>query len=338
MRRVSARLACAAITLVCGCAPAPSAATAPEPPPLRKAALEEYVPAAGLRWLAVARLAELSRSREMRDAVELLFPAARLDAFARSTGLDLRELPVGVAAGFDYATLFLAETPWETASIEQRFVARLADSARVQVTARGLRRVSGTMGRTPETLIRANRRFVGVSIGDPTPARVVGLYAEERLGKSPTALKGSALSTLPPELGKAPIRFYAPGPFSGEWASGVRGLLGVSLALGVSAYPEGDTLRVVAVLSGKWNGEDVERLAAAWGDLAESSLGRLLGLNQPSSPPDTSVTPDTLTLRVLLARQPLVSGLRAAVVSDVWEFLDVPNAASKAPRSPAGRR
>jgi len=326
MRRVGVRLACAAVTLTLGCAPAPAAPpTGPEP--LHKLdRLEDYVPAAGLRWLAVARLAELAHAREMRDSVELLFPAVRLDAFARSTALDLRDVPVGAAAGFDYATLFLAETPWENGAIEERFVTRLATTARVDESPRGLRRISGTMGPAPETLVRADRQFVGVSLGDPTPARVVGLYAEGRLGKSPPALKGSALSTLPPELDKAPIRFYAPGPFSGEWASGVRGLLGVSLALGVSAYPEGDTLRVVAVLSGKWKGEDVERLAAAWNDVAESSLGRLLGLNQPPSPPETVVAPDTLQLHVRLARQPLVTGLRAAVVSDVWEFLNVPRA------------
>src|SRR5262245_494509 len=197
MRRVSARLSCAALAVILGCTPArPPEGLSQSAELQRIARLEDYVPAAGLRWLAVARLADLSRAREMRDALELLFPAARLDAFARATALDLRAVPVGIAAGFDYATLFLAETPWENAAIEERFVARLAASARVETTPRGVRRVSGTLGPTPETLVRADRRFVAVSVGDPTPARVVGLYAEGRLAKSPPALKGSALSTL----------------------------------------------------------------------------------------------------------------------------------------------
>jgi hypothetical protein len=261
----------------------------------------------------------------MKPALELLFPSVRLDAFARSTGLDLRDAPSGAAAGFDLATLFLAETPWENTTIEDRFVARLAASARIAAPPSGVRRVSGTVGMTPETFVRQDRRFVAVAIGDPTPARVAQLYAEGRLGRSPPALKGSALSTLPAELANAPLRFYAPGPFAGEWAQGARGLLGVSLALGVAAYSEGDALRVIAVLSGRWKGDDIERVDAAWTDLAESSMGRLLGLDQPAAPPEITVSDDFLTLKVRLARLPLVTGLRAAVEADVWEFLQVPN-------------
>jgi hypothetical protein len=300
---------------------------------LPKANLEEYVPAAGLRWLAVARLADLSHAPEMRASLELLFPATRLDAFASATGLELRTVPVAAAAGFDLATLFMAETPFENALIEDRFTARFAVPPRVSVSPRGVRRVAGTMGLTPETLLRADRRFVAVSIGDPTPARVAALYAEGRLARSPSALKGSALSTLPADLASAPIRFYAPGPFSGEWAGGARGLLGVTLALGVGVYPEGDSLRVVAVLSGRWNGADIEQLDVVWNDLAQSSMGRLLGLDQPATPADITVTDDQLTLKVRLAKLPLVNGLRAAVAADVWEFLKAPNTDEK-PTSP----
>ncbi len=285
--------------------------------------------------MAVARLAELSHAPEMRKSLELLFPASRLDAFALSTGLDLRAAPVAAAAGFDLGTLFLAETPWENAVIEERFTARVTSPPHVDTSARRVRRISGTMGPTPETLVRADRRFVAVAVGDPTLARIVELYAEGRLGRSPPALKGSALSTLPVELARAPIRFYAPGPFSGEWARGAGGLLGVTLAMGVGAYSEGDTLRIVAVLSGRWNGTDIDQLEAAWNDLAISSMGRLLGLDQPATPAEVSVTDDQLTLRVRLARLPLVTGLRAAVAADVWEFLKVPNTDKIAPPVPS---
>jgi hypothetical protein len=271
----------------------------------------------------------------MRSSLELLFPSARLDAFASATGVDLRQTPVAAAAGFDLATLFLAETPWENGNIEQKFIERLTGPSRAEVGFRGVHRVSGTVGLTPETLVRADHRFVAVSVGDPTEARVAELYAEGRLGRSPPALKGSALSTLPPELASAPIRLYAPGPFSGEWARGARGLLGVTLALGVAAYSEAETLRVVAVLSGKWNGSDISQLEAAWNDLAGSSMGRLLGLDQPATPAEVTVTDDQLTLHVRLARLPLVTGLRAAVAADVWEFLKVPNTPKIAPTAPS---
>lgn len=334
-RRARALLACAVSFACLGCASARSPDRAPEPAPLPKAKLTEYVPAAGLRWLAVARLAELSRAPEMRSSLELLFPSVRLAAFARATGLDLREAPVAAAAGFDLATLFLAETPWENGNIERKFIERLTTPPRVETSIHGVHRISGSVGLTPETLVRADHRFVAVSVGDPTVARVAQLYAEGRLGRSPSALKGSALSTLPPELESAPLRFYAPGPFSDEWARGARGLLGVTLALGVAAYSEADTLRVVAILSGRWNGGDVSQLEAAWNDLAGSSMGRLLGLDQPATPAEVTVTDDQLTLRVRLSRLPLVTGLRAAVAADVWEFLKVPSTPQIAPPAPS---
>ncbi|HEX4334799.1 MAG TPA: hypothetical protein VH062_02730 [Polyangiaceae bacterium] len=331
MRWARAQLACAVTIASVACAPARAPDRANAVAPLPPAELTSYVPAAGLRWLAVARLAELSHAPEMKKSLELLFPATRLDAFAKSTGLDLRTSPLAAAAGFDLATLFLAETPWENALIERQFTERLTLAPTVSVSARGVRRIAGTVGLNPETLLRADRRFVAVAIGDPTPARVAELYAEQRLPRSPPALKGSALSTLPATLAAAPIRFYAPGPFAGEWASGARGLLGVTVALGVGVYPEGDALRVVAVLSGRWNGTDVDQLEAAWNDLAQSSMGRLLGLDQPLTPADVTVTSDQLTLEVHLARLPLVTGLRAAVAADVWEFLKAPTSEKKAP-------
>src|SRR6185295_4064338 len=105
-------------------------------------------------------------------------------------------------------------------------------------------RISGAVSGMPETLVSVRGHLVAVALGDPTPARVAELYAEGRLARSPSALHGSALATLPGTLGRAPLVFYAPGPFSGEWASGARGLLGAAVALGVAVTPEGDSLHV----------------------------------------------------------------------------------------------
>lgn len=327
---------CALVALcAAACAPLHAALPAPAPPPLHEGPLTDFVPAAGLRWLVVARLAELSRLPSLAPGLELLFPHSRLDAFELSTGLDLRAVPTGLAAGFDYATLFAAETPFDNALVQERFARRLV-SGKVESSHLHVHRVWGTIGLTPETLVRIDDRLVAASIGDPTPARVVELYALGRLGRSQPALAGSALATLPRDLESAPVRFYAPGPFLDEWSAGARGLLGAALALGVAAWPDGDGLRVRAVISGRWTGEDAARLTAAWDDLARSSMGRLLGLDQPTAPPEVMVTPEHLTLAVRLALLPLVSGLRAAVAADVWEFLEPPRAVGK-PSSPSRR-
>jgi hypothetical protein len=329
----------ATLLVLVSCAPrAPHPpAVAPRATPLRVGPLTDFVAAPGLRWMATARLQELWQTPAIRPSLELLFPAARLDAFSVATGVDLRETPAAIAAGFEYATLFLAETPRGNAPVEDLFVGRLAGSARAESAHPGVRRVSGALGLTPETLVRVDGKLVAVSVGDPTPARVVELFALGRLVRTRPALAGSALSTLPPELRAAPACFYAPGPFSGEWAKGARGLLGAALALGVGAWPDGETLRLRVVLSGQWSGEDVARLESAWGDLAGSSMGRLLGLAEPATPPEISVTPEHLTLGVRLHPRPLASGLRAAVAADLWEILEQPAPGGRGPPSGAGR-
>jgi hypothetical protein len=273
--------------------------------------------------MLVARLAELAKNPSVAPSIELLFPGPRLAAFAISTGVDLREVPVGLAAGFDYATLYAAETPGENELVEKRFTDRLVGGGSVATMHPHVRRITGTLGRTPETLVRIDQRLVAVSVGDPTPGRVVELYALDKLPRSPSSLHGSALSTLPKDLDAAPVRFYAPGPFSGEWERAASGLLGGALALGVAAWPEEDIVRCRVVLSGAFRADDLPRLLSAWETLANSSMGRLLSLNHPAAEPQLRVDGERLVFDVQLARTPLVSGIRAAVVADVWEILRV---------------
>jgi len=326
-------MSAAACALVVACAKPAAVPIAPSPAPLHGGPLTDFVPSAGLRWLAVARLADLLRAPGLKGAFDALLPASRLDAFQLATGLDLRTVPSGLVAGFDLSTLYVAETPDESSLIAAKFVERLALGA--TRTGTSVQRIGGTAGGAALTMVRAEGALVAVTVGDPTPARVVELYLLGRLRRSPPALRGSALSTLPPDLESAPVRFYAPGPFSGAWTSGARGLLGATLACGASITPEGDAVRVRVVLSGVWEGEDIERLHLAWDDLAGSSLGKLLGLDQPEAPPDITVSERHLTLSVRLRLAPLVSGLRAAVVADVWEILRIPQKKGlEAPQKP----
>ncbi|HEX7668805.1 MAG TPA: hypothetical protein VF395_04445, partial [Polyangiaceae bacterium] len=159
------------------CAPRqePARATQPAEPRLHDGPLTDFVPSAGLRWMIVARLAELAHARALAPAIELLFPGPRLAGFAISTGLDLRTVSVALAAGFDYSTLYIAESraPAEGELVESRFADRLAGGARLSSPQRSVRRLSGVLGVVPQTLLHIRGHLVAVSIGDPTPARVV---------------------------------------------------------------------------------------------------------------------------------------------------------------------
>jgi hypothetical protein len=274
--------------------------------------------------MVVGRPAELANTPAVRPLIADLLPTERRDAYALYTGVDLREVPNALAAGFDLSTLYFAETPFENRIIEKRFSDRLVAGSTIESKHPRVRRITGAVGLSPESLVRVDRRFVAFSIGDPMQGRVVELLVLGRLTRSPSALNGSALKGVPAELAEAPVRFYAPGPFTGEWEQGARGLLRGATAFASAATPDGEGL-----------GVRVARLSAAWLDLAESSMGRLTGLDQPLTPPEVEIREGYLSLKVKIALRPLFAGLRAAVAADVWEMLGAPSGRAK---GPAGAR
>jgi hypothetical protein len=204
-----------------------------------------------------------------------------------------------------------------------------------------IRRVTGVVGRTPESLVLIDNQLAAVSVGSTTAARIVELYALGKLKKSPPALEGAALSALPADAGGAPLTFYALGPFSGEWARGAGGLLANAVAVAVAVRPlPQERIQATITLAGEWPEPDATtRLVDAWDELATSNFGRLLGLNEPAAAPIVSATPEQLRMTVELSVMPLAQGLRAAVLSEVWEIMDLPpptSAPKPAPGAPSG--
>lgn len=317
-------------------AAAPGPAPSPETPPpaLHEGPLPDYVPAAGLRWMIVAKPRELAKNAALMRAVGVVVPPVRLDLFARSAGLDLRSTPEALVAGFDYGTLYMAATPENNVAVEQLFASRVVSGAVRRSPDPRVHRISGVVGSTPEALVHVDGLLVAVATGDPTPARVVEAFARRKLKKSKPALAGAALSTLPRQMGDAPLQLYAPGPFQREWLGGAHGLLSASLAVGIAARPEADgNVEITVYLAGDWSraGPDTTtRLLATWEDLAQGATGHLTGLDQPVAAPIVSATPEVLKLRVELASMPIAIGLKAIVAADVEEMLDT---GAPAPRS-----
>lgn len=320
----------AIVLSACGGASAPPRAkpAAKPVPKLHEGPLPDYVPAAGLRWMLVGKPRVIAADSGLAEPLELLLPERRLDAFAKSSGVDLRKAESALAAGFDFGNLYMVEAPGSVKAVQARFTERLISGAVTKRPHPELDWVTGIVGTTPETLVRVDDRFAVVAVGSPTPARVVELFALGRLKRSPNALRGSALKSLPTdELERAPARFYAPGPFEGEWLRAAGGLLRAATALGIAAQPAGGgRIQFTVFIAGDFAtkaGDPAERLQHAWSDVAESGIGKLLGFNEPTSGPTVSGTPDLLRLEVELAAKPLATGLRAAVMAEVWEIFDL---------------
>lgn len=310
--------------MACGQPPAArTSAPKPTPPELFEGDLSEYVASAGLRWLVLGKPEELAHEPEVVRSLSRLLPDDKLDAFARSTGVDIRRVPHALAAGFDYATLYMAEVPGSHSAIIERFTERLHEPPRVRRPHPRLTWISGTRAGLPETLLSYDGHWIAVSLGDPTPARVAEAFARRRLKKSPSALRGSALSQLPGDLVTAPVCFLAPGPFTDQWASGLHGLLHDALAVGVTARPaEGEHVQLRAVVAGDFASRGASSLLiTGWDDLAKSDLGRLLRLDEPAAPARTVVHARDIELDVELELHPIADGLHAAVAADVWTLL-----------------
>jgi hypothetical protein len=270
---------------------------------------------------------------ELGPAILELISTKRMDAFAESSGVDLRQLPNGAVAGFPYATLYLAEVPPGVAAVaRERFSDRLVAGAVTKHARSNLTRITGVVGQTPETLLTAEEHVLAVAVGDPQLARIAEAYAEERLKNSPSALHGAALSSLPDLTANNAAVLFAPGPFADEWRRAAGGLLESTVAVGVALQPIGHgKIAATVCLSGAWEesaNAASNRLATAWTAFAQSSAGHLFTLN-----PEASVTaaPDLLTLRVELEIAPLVRGLRAAVLSDITGLLQLSDSAQQSP-------
>jgi len=308
--------------------PPRTAAPAPAPaPPLLDGPLAAHLPAAGLRWLVIARPRELLARQAVADAVRLLVPDARWRAHAKVTGLDLRHAETALAAGFDLGTVYMVTTKDENERVEQVFGARLHHDPIVAHPHPRVVRMVGVMDDVPEALVSVRGAFVAFAVGDTTLARIVEAFARRKLHRSPSAMDGAALSSLPAHLDRAPVRFYMPGPFEDEWANAARGLFAACTALAVTATPTANgTLVVTVILAGDFDPGDTEaaeRLNGGFGDLAASSTGRLFGLNQPVTPPRAQARDGRLELHVELDLQQTARGLRDAVSGEVWQILDL---------------
>ncbi|MEO8905477.1 MAG: hypothetical protein ABI488_23420 [Polyangiaceae bacterium] len=275
----------------------------------------------------LVRPQQLLADAPLAQAISQIVSSRRFDAFAESSGVDLRVLPTAAIAGFTYATLYLAELPNGVAArARDHFGERLLAGSFSKHPRAALQRISGVIGQTPETLVTLDERALAVDVGDPMQAKIVEAYAEGRLKNSPTALRGAALSALPDLFADNGVVLYAPGPFADEWQRAAGGMLQSTVAVAIAAHPvEHGRIATTLCLAGAWGAsanEAADRLSAAWTTLAKSSAGHLFGLREDAQ---VTATPELLTLNVELDLEPIVRGLRASVLSDITQILHLPN-------------
>jgi hypothetical protein len=288
----------------------------------------DLVPAAHLAWLVEMTPRDLLAGPVFGPAVAMLVPAPRFDAFARRRGgLDLRRAEELVVAGYPEATLVVARVPFEPERVEAAFAA-LGGAAEGRAVEHGVTRMWRSVQGGHEQVALLAGRAVVFERGQLGPLRAAVYFAEGRLRRSLPALGAEPLASAAALAGEAPLRAFAPGPFEGEWARGLAGLLRATTAIAFTLRPAANApnsaVSVRMLLMGAW-GQDAsaaaERLRSAFGVLMVDPLGRLTGIDHPLEGPTVTADAGALTLEVTLDALAAARGFHTMGDANVAEIM-----------------
>jgi hypothetical protein len=321
-----------ALALALASACGPSAPPVPPAPPAAQLHLSpacDLAPAAGLEWIVDAKPRAIAQTLDLVPAIGLVVTEARFKAFSEGHGgIDLRQTEELCVARYKSATLAIVRTPFDASRVERTFTDRATkDFGRaIDVANPPVVRLWGDVAAQPEQLVLFGHDALAFEDGKGAATRVAEAFALGKLKRAAPALHGAALEAAAARVGDAPLRAFAPGPFDGAAAQGLGGLLRATTAVAIAARFAGPPARIAVrlVLMGAW-AEDgpaaAERLSAAVHVIAESSLGRLLGLHQPIDPPQVRAGMDALVLDTTLDGMALARGLHDALDAEVDEIL-----------------
>jgi hypothetical protein len=282
---------------------------------------------------------EILSHAELVPLVAMVIPDVQFRTFAtRHGGVDPRQLEDVVVATYHSTTLALGRGVFDTQQLERAFADRTT-----RVTSRTIDhpggplssvvRLEGTTSKDESLeLVTFGRRVAGVelhaSAGRVGPLRASELFALKRLARAKPALRAPPLDAAAAALGDAPVRIFFPGPFEGDTANGLAGLLrgatAAAIAVRVPDPPDG-SLEVMVSLLGAWNDDAPvagQRFAAAVENIARSDLGRLCGLHEPIRGPDLKVSPTILTVSAQIDARKLAAGARAATGGQIDEIMN----------------
>lgn len=322
---------CAAALLVaCG----PKAPPPPPPPPPVPLHLEpacDLAPAAGLSWIVDAKPRAIAEIPDLIPAIALVLPEERLRLFtAAHGGVDLRQTKEVCVAKYQGSLLEVARVPLDAEKIASAFEQRSTKPITrtlVVPNPRVLRITGAEVAGEPEQLLLFGQEEVVLEQGKAGPFRAAEAFAFGKLKRAQPAIRSAALKRASELLGEgALVRMLAPGPFEGEAANGLGGLLRATTAVGASAKWTGTkaNIAVRVVLTGAW-GDDAKaagsRFGAAAHVLSESEVGHLFGLHAPVQAPFVHEEPDALVLDAVYDGNALARGIHDAVDAEVADIM-----------------
>lgn len=326
--RSAVALALALVGSACG--PKPIAAPPAAPPvALHLAPACDLVPSAGVEWVVDAKPRALAELPDLIPVIALVVPEARFATFTTNHGgIDVRQVQDLCIAKYKDTTLTIARAPFDPLRVEKAFVDRVTKPGgrQLDVPNPPVVRVWGEVNGERQQLVVFARELVALEQGQPGVVRAAEAFAQGKLHRASPALRGGTLTRAVELAGDAPVRAFAPGPFEGETAQGLGGLMRASTAVAASAQFVGAPAKIALriVVTGAW-GKDApaaaERLAAAVHVVAESPFGRLLGLDHPVVAPQVTTMEDALVIEVTIDGTTLARGLHDALDAEIGEIM-----------------
>jgi hypothetical protein len=329
LRALRAALLIAWSGLATGCGSKKPPVPPPPPIPLHLEPACDLAPSAGLSWIVEAKPRAIAEIPELIPAIALVLPEDRLQMFTASHGgIDLRQTKDLCVARYKDSLLSIARVPLDGEKVAASFESRTAKPAPRTLLAPNPRvlKMTGEVDGEPQHLLIFGNEAAAIEQGKPGPLRAVEAFAFGKLKRAAPALRGVALLKAAEVLGDTPVRVFAPGPFEGETANGLGGLLRAATAVAGSARWTGTASNIamrIAVI-GAWGNDAAaasERLGAAAHVLAESPTGHLFGLHHPIQGPVVRADGDALILDVTVDGAALARGLHDAVDADVMEMM-----------------
>lgn len=320
----------ALLVFASACGPkAPAAPPAPPPVPLHLEPACDLAASAGLEWLVDLEPRTVTEIPDLIPVIALVVPEARFGAFAASHGgIDVRQVTDLCVAKYRQTVLSIARAPLDPARVASAFADRQTHPGgkSLDVPNPPVLRMWGEVNGEAQQVVIFGREAVALEQGRAGPVRAAVAFAEGRLRRASPALHAEPLARAAQLVGKAPVRAFAPGPFEGEIAQGLGGLMRASTAVAASATFAGPPARIAVrvVLTGAW-GKDApvaaERLAAAVHVVSETPFGRLLGLHRPLVPPQVQSSADALVMEVTIDGVALARGLHDALDAEIGDIM-----------------
>lgn len=327
LARYAVAVALASMASACSPVAAVVEPAAPVHQELDRRPIEKLVAAAGLRWMIIGKLSQIATDPRLSANLNDLFPKARLDSYQSYTGIDLRSVKTAIIAQYATSTLYVVDPVHDAFEVERGFRDRWISPVSRSVFSDGAvaMAVSRTATSGLEGVAALGPDIVAVELGGDTHLRASVAFLTGTLKKAKRAMQLSELQDLATQDRDELAVGYALGPFEDAWSGAAGGLLGASLAASASLKMlENGALQVRMALLGPWATDQsrAARLAqSTWTDWASSSLGNLLGLDEPVSPPRIAVGPRVLTLTVTVSPEKLLSRLHNVVSSPIEDLM-----------------